>query len=208
MTKSKKDLYVGMKFNMLTVITDFIPSGGIRRAKVRCDCGAVKEVNIKDMKKKHGTKSCGCLQSSLGGLYGHPKRETWRNMVQRCTNSTNSSYPNYGGRGITVCEQWATTPHEFLKWCDQQGSISSKQLDRVDNSAGYSPDNCRFVSRSVNCRNRRSSRSVIGTSIEDGIQYFFTNMIESNDSGFNHRAVYNCCSGRAKTHRGFTWRYA
>lgn len=84
----------------------------------------------------------------------------WKAMLARCRYPSNDSYPNYGGRGIQVCEEWLDLKN-FLSWCDAQPSVPKNyQIDRIDPNKGYSPENCRLVSQSQNLRNRRDTRFV------------------------------------------------
>lgn len=100
----------------------------------------------------------------LGGQYRHglsyiPEYRCWQTMRLRCHEPANPAYKDYGARGITVCDRWRDSPANFL--ADMGRKPSPKhELDRIDNDKGYSPDNCRWVTRSVNDRNRRSNRFV------------------------------------------------
>ena len=88
------------------------------------------------------------------GLYHTKLHGVWNGMKQRCVNPKHNAYKNYGGRGITVCEEW----QEFLpfyKWCMDNGYKEGLTLDRVDNSKGYMPSNCRFVDRYIQANNNR-----------------------------------------------------
>ena len=80
----------------------------------------------------------------------------WGNIVQRCTNKNNSKYNDYGGRGITVSEEWKNDFIVFNEWAINNGYSDKLEIDRIDNNDGYKPTNCRFVTRSENCRNTRS----------------------------------------------------
>lgn len=95
----------------------------------------------------------------IHGLSRLPEYRAWQTMRLRCIEPSNPAYPNYGGRGITVCDRWLHSPETFM---EDMGPKPSPQheLDRRDNGAGYSPENCRWVTRSVNDRNRRSNRLV------------------------------------------------
>lgn len=79
----------------------------------------------------------------------------WHHLKHRCYNSSDKSYPNYGGRGIDVCPEWQRDFESFYRWAIESGWRLGLQIDRIDNDKGYSPTNCRFVTRSLNCRNRR-----------------------------------------------------
>lgn len=98
------------------------------------------------------------------GLADHKWYPIWRSMVARCYNESSSSYPLYGGRGIDVCSKWRDEPSVFIQWLTDNGYTHDLQVDRIDNDAGYGPENCRVVSGSTNSRNRRDNRrySVLG----------------------------------------------
>lgn len=82
----------------------------------------------------------------------------WNGMVQRCTNPKQASYYRYGGRGITVCDEWKT----FTNFYKDMGDCPQKHtLDRIDNNEGYSPNNCRWTSYAINNRNRRVFKNSI-----------------------------------------------
>lgn len=91
------------------------------------------------------------------GLCHLSEYRAWQTMRLRCTNPKNKAYPDYGGRGITVCDKWFDDFPAFLRDMGRKPS-PEYELDRKDNDLGYSPDNCRWVTRSQNDRNRRSNR--------------------------------------------------
>ena len=80
---------------------------------------------------------------------------TYVAMKGRCHSRNHSNFPAYGGRGITVCEEWRTSFQAFMAWAQSNGYRPDLQLDRIDNDKGYSPDNCRFVTAEVNANNKR-----------------------------------------------------
>jgi hypothetical protein len=94
-----------------------------------------------------------------------PNYSIWQGMLGRCRNPNYRQWNDYGGRGITVCERWRNSYHAFA--ADMGERPAGYSLDRIDNDAGYSPENCRWASRGTQQRNRR--RAVYVT--VDGQQY-------------------------------------
>lgn len=90
------------------------------------------------------------------GLSRTPEYSCWKGMISRCYNPKDTSYPNYGARGISVCAQWMWF-NNFLKDIGVKPS-PIHQIDRVNNDGNYEPGNCRWVEPKVNCRNKRSTR--------------------------------------------------
>jgi hypothetical protein len=90
-------------------------------------------------------------------MSGTPVWHAWQAMIQRCENPKDSAYKNYGGRGITVCNEW----HEFAKFIADMGMRPKGfQLDREDNDLGYSKGNCRWITAKQNLNNRRDNRII------------------------------------------------
>lgn len=118
-----------------------------------CDCG--NEGIIAGHKLNNGkTRSCGCSKKSHG-LSDHKFYNTWYLMIYRCFNASCKKYQYYGGRGITVCDEWKNNPKSFLDWCDLQEPIPENySLDRINNEKNYCPDNCRFASKKEQVLNR------------------------------------------------------
>lgn len=96
------------------------------------------------------------------GLSYDPLFNVLSKMHYRCENENHSEYKDYGGRGITVCKEWAMdNAQAFISWALENGWKKGLEIDRIDNDKGYSPDNCRFVTRSENCRNKRNNHHVV-----------------------------------------------
>ena len=78
-------------------------------------------------------------------------------IKQRCYDQNGKCYPNYGGRGITVCREWLENPNAFVDWALSSGWRRELQIDRIDNDGPYSPDNCHWVTCLVQQRNKRNT---------------------------------------------------
>lgn len=98
--------------------------------------------------------------STRHGFYGHKLYKLWVTIKTRCYNNKTPYWKNYGGRGIELCPAWHE-PKKFIRWALNNGWQEGLEIDRRNNDGGYSPDNCRFVSRIVNQSNKRNTRCVV-----------------------------------------------
>ena len=107
-------------------------------------------------------KGCGCQKGKhleTHTLSGHIFYNTWNAMTQRCLNINHPNYIDYGGRGITVCEDWLDVA-TFLKYAEATyPNIEGYTLDRIDNDKGYSPENCRWADKTTQSLNHRKYKS-------------------------------------------------
>ena len=94
----------------------------------------------------------------MHGFAGTRLYEVWVKMKQRTKNPNNQAYKNYGGRGVGICEEWETDFGAFHQWAVESGYKEGLSIDRIDNEKGYSPDNCRWITRKAQNRNKRSNR--------------------------------------------------
>lgn len=157
-----KDLS-GKKFGRFTVIRRLAKDNyGAYKWLCLCDCGKEKEIRGSHLVSGH-TASCGCIYGGGNSRrHGHTVGKkatktysTWEHMIRRCHKPEDKDYSNYGGRGIHVCLRWMLFDN-FL--ADMGESPEGLQLDRIDNNAGYSSKNCRWVTPIINNRNRRNNR--------------------------------------------------
>lgn len=171
--KSSRISLVGRRFGRLVVESyshsKKTPKGKKNRAYwlCRCDCGNSK-ITMTAYLTTGSTSSCGCLSRERVDRFGKHKYShghtcfgktsstyhRWAKMVQRCHNPKDFSYPNYGGRGIQVCEEWKKFEN-FLK--DMGEAPSGLVLDRIDNNKGYCKENCRWTDTYTSSRNRRNA---------------------------------------------------
>ena len=154
------------KFGRLLVISDdWMPDGasnsGMIRCRVRCECGAEKDVYRIHLRNGR-TRSCGCLNSDQSrkrltkhGGVGTPTYGCWSAMIARCKYQSIPQYKNYGGRGIAVCEEW----QEYSGFLRDMGYRPSQRhsIERIDNTKGYCPDNCCWATPTEQTRNTRQN---------------------------------------------------
>lgn len=155
----------GKKFGKLTVLKlDKI----VNRESywiVKCECGTIKTVRSDTLKV---ITSCGCDKKKQDiinfditnhhELTHHPVYSIWNAMINRCENPHNKNYNNYGGRGIKICEEWKDI-RNFSKWADETGFELGKNLsiERKDVNGNYCPENCCWIDRKLQSRNRRNT---------------------------------------------------
>lgn len=145
----------GKRFGRLTVLhrgEDAIRKNGRHSSTFvcQCDCGNVVQVRAACLKSGN-TQSCGCLQKeAVGnlrkshGLSNSRLYRIWSQMKQRCEDENNRAYKYYGGKGVTVCDEWNDFS-VFAQWALESGYDDTLTIDRVENSVGYEPKNCRWV---------------------------------------------------------------
>lgn len=167
MSKSYREDLTGQRFGRLTVI-EFVPNNKPNSYwKCRCDCGRMVIINAGEL-KRGSTNSCGCLrreraiilnktQNRIHGLYKTKLYRKWEKMKTRCYNKNNNFYKDYGGRGITVCEEWKNDFKAFYDWSLEHGYKEGLSIDRIDVNGDYCPANCRFTDIKTQNRNKRNN---------------------------------------------------
>lgn len=169
----KHPITIGQRFGRLTTEGQVFYRQGPKQVErvvaCRCDCGTVV---VRSVRRLASTKrnSCGCwhnervaqmgADNATHGMTGTLLHGVWLGMRQRCANKNNPAYPDYGGRGIEVCDEWNTSFVAFADWALANGYDESLSIDRIDNDGNYEPGNCRWADRKVQGNNKRNNNVI------------------------------------------------
>lgn len=169
----RKPIYepcIGDKFGYWEVISDQIEKRGKGSRYIKCqctfnNCGRIKYVYCSDLIGQRSEKCICCANSGKTKTHGMSRTRIygiWNGIVTRCTNPNHKDYINYGGIGISMCEEWRNSFEKFYEWAIKNGYKDGLEVDRQDSKLGYSPDNCRICTRNqniYNCGSRKISSS-------------------------------------------------
>lgn len=160
---------IGEQFDRLFVL-DIYKINGASKAYCICNCGNTKVTLVSSL-RRGCTRSCGCLNAEntqLKGLnnrrHGHSRRldggrsksyKLWSSMIRRCHTPSSSGFHKYGAKGVIVCKEWRESFETFLK--DMGEPPKGLSIDRIDNSKGYSKDNCRWATAKQQARNKTTT---------------------------------------------------
>lgn len=157
------DSCIGAKHNYLTIIKPHRVIDGEKKLTCRCDCGNILLVTPFNWKSGR-TKSCGCKTSELLSKaftkLEHTEeldrlRRIYHGMIDRCYNPNVKKYRIYGGRGISVCEEWRSDRESFIQWALLNGYSNDLSIDRIDVNGNYEPGNCRWADAITQRQNQR-----------------------------------------------------
>lgn len=155
----RKDL-TGQRFGRLTVLER---APNIKRYTAWlcvCDCGTRTVVRTDHLSVGH-SQSCGCFNRERVTTHGKGNTRLyliWTHMISRCNNKNE---PNYGGRGIAVCDEWKNEFLKFYDWAMQNGYSDDLTIDRKNVDGNYEPGNCSWASDKEQSRNKRNNTRVL-----------------------------------------------
>lgn len=161
----------GQRFGRLTVI-ERVENDLCGQVKWHCKCDCGEETDVQSNSLRNGrVRSCGCLlrekaaeQCRISFATHHLRHSRlypiWVGMKGRCYNLHNKSYPRYGGRGITVCNEWLHNFQAFYDWAMVNGYRDDLSIDRIDVNGNYEPSNCRWATMKEQQNNRSTNRII------------------------------------------------
>ena len=152
----------GKKYNKLTVLSFYDIKDNKSRWLCQCDCG--NKTIVKGTQLKNGkTKSCGCLLHQKKYDKETEKKikrlqHIYSQMKQRCYKIDNHIYKYYGGKGITICDEWLNNSNNFYKWALENGYDNNLTIERINVNGNYEPSNCKWITKTQQGYNKTNSK--------------------------------------------------
>lgn len=134
---------------------------GRPRYLCKCECGTVSDKDGYDLVNGRATNCRKCQNHfHIHGLTNSRLFSIWGNMKQRCLNPKNPRYSIYGGRGISICDEWKNNFQAFYDWAIKNGYKENLTIDRIDNNGNYCPENCHWANITTQLQNRSITRII------------------------------------------------
>lgn len=192
------DNLIGRKFGRLTVIGLSEKKSGRKSYWVcECECGNKKLVRSDGLKRGQ-VRSCGCLKEEQNIINldrtthgdtptgGHKRLwQIWQGMKKRTSNPNDNAYPRYGGRGITMCNEWRESYIAFKEWALANGYADNLTIERTDVNGNYEPSNCKWATQKEQCNNRRSNVHIEWQGKTQNIKQW------ADELGFSYRVLHD-----------------
>lgn len=177
----------GHKYNRLLVVSDILYKNNRIYYYCDCDCGKKNVLVRSDGLTRGTTKSCGCYRKEITTKTGCSRERLygiWGGMLNRCEDKSNKRYSNYGGRGISVCNEWKKDYLSFKSWAYKNGYEEGLTIERVNVNGNYEPRNCSWLTMSDQARNKTNT---IYFTLDDTNVYKLIDLSES--SGLNRDTI-------------------
>lgn len=141
----------GQRFGHLVVV-EYAGRNERRESLWRCHCDCGNESIVRgDVLRRGTTESCGCGKGLKHGHHRKPWYSSYKAMMERCYLPSNGNYKRYGGKGVTVCEEWHDI-NKFAEWVETSGYAPGLTIDRIDPRGNYEPNNCQWLTRNENSK--------------------------------------------------------
>jgi hypothetical protein len=171
--------HIGETYGSYTIIeetNDKTPHGG-RIYVAQCTCGICKRDILSNIKYSMKTNKCphysyfGDVKYCHGLIKNVNISSIFRGMLSRCYNEEDKTYRFYGAKGVTICDEWVNAPNKFEDWALSNGYSAGLTIDRIDESLGYFPDNCRWIDGETNTRFKSTTNYITATVTLSGKQW-------------------------------------
>lgn len=152
---------IGTVYGKLRIISETEKINGKRYFLCKCECGDIGVHRFEDIRAGK-IISCGCFNREKGckhGLSGTKIYNTWKAMIRRCTDANCDSFNSYGGRGISVCNEWLDV-NVFYDWAINNGYKDGLSIERKNVNGNYGPSNCTWIPLIEQASNRRNNHPI------------------------------------------------
>lgn len=209
---NKSNNIIGKKYGKLTVTGTKRKSLTTEGTDYLCICECGNEVYVyRGNLTTSKTRSCGCLKNRLNGKSNTLLYRKWWSIKERCYKQYHSSYKNYGGKGIKLCNEWFDF-NVFYDWSMDNGYTDDLTIERIDSTKDYSPENCEWITLSENVARsnretirRKSKFTYIGVDPEGNTHEFSNAQEFGRENNMNGLSIARVARGERKSYLG--WKF-